>query len=391
MPETLTDHLLEYTRTLCPVCLQVVDGHIVERGGKVYMRRFCKEHGLKEGIVSGDVNIYTEAAAFNKPGTAPVSFGAPIKNGCPYDCGLCAEHKQHTCLALAEVTNACNMRCPTCFASSGSGDFKDLATIERMITTFTSHETNPEVLMLSGGEPTIHPQILEIIDLARSKGVTWVVVNTNGKRIAREEEFAAQLAERKVWLYFQFDGFKPETGLKIRGEADLIDMKLKTLEVCEKVNLPAIAVMTVEEGVNDDEIGAVCEFVLKSSIVKGVCYQPVFHSGRHDGHFNPMSRLTLADVVHRIVDQTHGTFKVRDFIPDPCPYPTCGSTTYVYANGADTLVLPRMVDVHTYLNYAKNRAVPATRAPGMPPPACPRARSRSPRPRAHRSRTTGAS
>jgi hypothetical protein len=179
----MADHLLEYTRTLCPDCLQVVDGHVVERGGNVYMRRFCPTHGMREGIISGDVNMYTDAAQYNKPGTRPLRFGATVRNGCPYDCGLCSEHKQHTCLALVEVTNACNMRCPTCFASSGVGEFKDLETIDSMITTFTSHETNPEVLMISGGEPPIHPQIIEIVELAKARGVKWVVVNTNGKRV----------------------------------------------------------------------------------------------------------------------------------------------------------------------------------------------------------------
>ncbi len=352
------DHLIEVTRTLCPDCLQVVDGQVVEREGKAYLRRRCPTHGIREGIVSGDVAMYTEAAQYNKPGTMPVKFGAPVRNGCPYDCGLCAEHKQHTCLALIEVTNACNMRCPTCFASSGVGDYLDLDTITRMIETFVSHETNPEVLMLSGGEPTIHPEILRIVEIAKERGVKWVVINTNGKKIAGNEAFARRLAERKVWLYLQFDGFKPETGLRIRGERDLLEDKLRCVETCEKVDLPAIAVMTVEEGVNDDEIGAVCEFVLRSPILKGVCYQPVFHAGRHDGHFNPMTRITLADVVHRLVEQTNGKFRIRDFIPDPCPYPTCGSTTYVYADPEKPMVLPRMVDVHTYLNYAQNRTVP---------------------------------
>jgi uncharacterized radical SAM superfamily Fe-S cluster-containing enzyme len=352
------DHLLEVTRTLCPDCLQVVDGQVVERDGRAVLRRRCPVHGLREGVVSGDAALYMEASAYNKPGTSPLSFAAPVKNGCPYDCGLCSEHKQHTCLALIEITNACNMRCPTCFASSGEGDFKDLASIEKMIESFTTRESNPEVLMISGGEPTIHPRILEVVDLARRKGVRWVVVNTNGKRIARDEPFARALAERRVWLYLQFDGFKEETGLKIRGERDLIDVKLRTLDVCARVDLPVIAVMTVERGVNDDEIGAVCEMMLGSEIVKGLCYQPVFHAGRHDGHFDPMTRLTLADVLRKLVEQTGGKFTIRDFIPDPCPYPTCGSTTYVYADRERPLVLPRLVDVHTYLNYAQNRTVP---------------------------------
>lgn len=353
---------LELTRTLCPVCLKVVDGQVITRDKRVYMRRFCKEHGISEGMISSDVALYTKAAEFNKPGTEPLKFLAEAKQGCPYDCGICPEHKQHTCLAIIEVTNACNMRCPTCFASSGSGDFLDMATIEKMVGTFVSCEAKPDTIMISGGEPTIHPDILDIISMIRSMGIKHVVLNTNGKRIARDQKFAEELAILRPVIYLQFDGFNSEAALKIRGEPDLVQTKVRCLQMCEELDLTVILVMTAEENVNTDEIGAVAKLLFVFKSVKGVVYQPVIHSGRHEGGFNPMTRMTLADVVHELVEQSDGLFRVEDFIPDPCPFPTCGSTTYIYIDGNDIKILPRLVNIQDYLHYIENRTSPDPQA-----------------------------
>ncbi|MFN3485741.1 MAG: radical SAM protein [Planctomycetota bacterium] len=361
MSESL-DLLLELTRTLCPTCLKVVDGQVVSRRGKVYMRRRCPEHGVSEGLISGDVAIHQKAQEFNKPGTRPLKFATEVQKGCPYDCGLCPEHKQHTCLAILEVTNACNMRCPTCFSSSGPGDFLELKTIRDMVDAFVSSEAAPEALMISGGEPSIHPRILEILELVRQKGVRYPILNTNGKRVARDTRFVRRLGELGVTLYLQFDGFRSSTYRALRGESDLFQIKKRALEHCRELKLGVILVMTVEAGVNEDEIGAVAAFGLHEPSVKGIVYQPVFHCGRHEAAFDPMNRITLADVVHRLVEQTGGLFRVSDLIPDPCPYPTCGSTTYVYIDGGRVEVLPRLVDVSEYLNYLQNRTLPDERA-----------------------------
>lgn len=147
----------ELTRSICPECKAVIDAQIIIRSGKVYMRKRCPVHGWFEGIISSDAEMYVGSVRFNKPGTLPLDFSTEVNNGCPLDCGLCPEHKQHICLALIEVNTACNLNCPVCFANAGIGYSLTLEQVETMLDRFVETEGNPEVVQFSGSEPTIPP------------------------------------------------------------------------------------------------------------------------------------------------------------------------------------------------------------------------------------------
>ena len=179
----------ELTRSICPECRRVVDAHILLRDNKVYMRKRCPEHGIFEGLVYGDARAYTANARFNKPGTIPLGFSTEIRHGCPHDCGLCPDHQQHVCLGIIEVNSACNMECPLCFANAGAGFNLTLEEVEGMLDHLVETEGHPEVVQFSGGEPSIHPQIIEMIRAAKQRQIMYVMLNTNGKRIAEDDAF----------------------------------------------------------------------------------------------------------------------------------------------------------------------------------------------------------
>jgi uncharacterized radical SAM superfamily Fe-S cluster-containing enzyme len=161
----------ELTRNICPECKAVIDAQIIIRDNKVFMRKRCPDHGWFEGIISSDAEMYVDSIKFNKPGTLPLEFSTEVKNGCPLDCGLCPEHKQHICLALIEVNTACNLNCPICFANAGPGFSLTMEQVEGMLDRFVETEGDPEVVQFSGGEPTIHPQILDMIQAAQDRGI----------------------------------------------------------------------------------------------------------------------------------------------------------------------------------------------------------------------------
>jgi hypothetical protein len=201
----------ELTRTICPECRRVLDGHVLIRDNKVYMRKRCPDHGTFEGLVYGDAQLYTNSAKFNKPGTIPVEFSAEVKDGCPHDCGLCPDHQQHACLGIIEVNSACDMACPLCFAEAGPGFNLTLEEVEDILDHYVKAEGNPQVVQFSGGEPSIHPQIIPMMKAAQERGIPNVMLNTNGKRIATDDRFLAELADVRPNIYFQFDGFASET------------------------------------------------------------------------------------------------------------------------------------------------------------------------------------
>jgi len=299
--------------------------------------------------------MYTHAQQFNKPGTKPLHFATDTLKGCPYDCGLCPEHKQHTCVGIIEVTDACNLRCPTCFAVSEGHNFRSLEEIENMLNTFVKGEAQPQVVQFSGGEPTIHPRIVDAIRLAKSKGIQHVLLNTNGVRVANDPEFVKALTETRPVVYLQFDGFRTQTYRTLRG-ADLLETKMEALERLTAARINVVLVATVQRRVNEDEFGALVDFALRHDAVKGLVFQPTFYSGRYPD-FDPLDVVTLPDIVKGIAAQSTYDLRTSDFTPIPCCYPTCGSAAYIYVENGVVTPLNRIVKVEDYLDYFKNRAV----------------------------------
>ena len=347
----------ELTRSICPTCRRVIDAQILLRDNKVFMRKRCPEHGVFEALVYGDAQAYVAAAKFNKPGTIPLQYSTPIAHGCPHDCGLCADHQQHVCLGIIEVNSACNMDCPLCFANAGPGYNLTLDEVEGILDHFVATEGNPQVVQFSGGEPTIHPQIIPMIRAAKERGIPHVMINTNGKRIASDDSFLEKLAELRPSIYFQFDGFAAETYRFIRGEPDILPEKLRALDRLAAIGCDVILVPAIERGVNEHEVGQIVRFGLDHPAVRGINFQPAFHAGRFGAH-DPLQRMTIPDILKLIAEQTEGLFTVADFVPVPCCFPTCNAVTYAYVDGDTVTPLPRILDVDDYLDYITNRVVP---------------------------------
>ena len=346
----------ELTRSVCPKCLETIDAQILLKDGRVIMRKRCPAHGWFEALISSDAEMYLASLPYNKPGTMPLGYSTEVVDGCPRDCGLCPEHKQHTCLGLIEVNSHCNLDCPICFADAQPGFSLTMEQVERMLDRFIELEGDPEVVQFSGGEPTIHPEILPMLRMATDKGIKVVMLNTNGIRIARDDRFLAELADISPAVYLQFDGFSTQTHQAIRGK-DLLPTKLEALDRLAQAKLDVVLVPAIEKGVNHDEIGDIVRFGIEHAAVRGIAFQPVTHSGRFIA-FDPLDRETVADVIHGIAEQTDGMFVESDFIPVPCCHPTCRSATYAYVENGQVTPLPRVVEVDKYLDYVTNRTLP---------------------------------
>ena len=347
----------ELTRSICPECKTLIDAQIIIRANKVYMRKRCPQHGWFEGLISSDAEMYVDSIKFNKPGTLPLQHTTEVVDGCPMDCGLCPEHKQHICLAIIEVNTGCNLNCPICFANAGPGYSLTMEQVESMLDRFVETEGNPEVVQFSGGEPTLHPRILDMVQAAQDRGIGHVMINTNGVRIARDDRFLEGLARLRAGhlLPVRRAGGLHLQGHKGRGPAG---------DEAEGPG-PAGPGRTGRgpgggggAGRQRPRGGAVLKFGLEHPAVRGVIFQPVTHVGRHID-FDPMARMTIPDVIHGIVDQTGGLFTLKDFVPVPCCFPTCQVNSYVLTDGSEVLPLPRFLDVDKYLDYITNRAFPS--------------------------------
>lgn len=346
----------DLARSLCPHCRRLLDAQVLIRDNKVFMRKRCPDHGLFEGLIYSDAEMYASAMRSNRPGTMPLQFSAEVKDGCPFDCGLCPEHKQHACLGIIEVNTACNLHCPVCFADAGPGYNLTLSEVERMLDRFVECEGVGEVIQFSGGEPSIHPEIIPMLQSAKRRPIKYIMLNTNGVRLATDDGFLADMEEIGPTIYLQFDGLSPETSLALRGE-DMVATKLRALDRLASAGLNAVLVAAIERGVNEHEIGPLLKFGLDHPAVRGIVYQPVTHTGRHPS-FDPLQRMTIPDVIKALVSQTGGRLVIQDFVPVLCCFPTCTSVTYLYVDERSITPLPRLLKVENYLDYLSNRTIP---------------------------------
>ena len=307
--------------SICSTCYQRVDAKIVFEDGRVFMIKRCAEHGVEKVLLADDVDYYRRCReVFIKPPEMPVRYNTPVKWGCPYDCGLCTDHEQHSCLTLVELTDHCNLQCPICYAASGPGrpGYRSLAEIGRMLDAVVANEGEPDVVQLSGGEPTLHPDFFAVLDLAKARPIKHLMVNTNGLRIAQDPAFAERLAAYLPGfeIYLQFDSFQADALKALRG-ADLRRVREAALERLNRLGVSTTLVVTLKKGLNDGEIGRIIDYAIQQPCVRGVTFQPIQAAGRLEGFDPATDRLTLTEVRRRILEQS-ALFKPEDVIPVPC-------------------------------------------------------------------------
>ena len=308
----------ESTNSLCPLCLQRIPAKVILRDQQVFLLKYCPVHGEQCEILEESADYHLRKRQYDKPGTV-AKIHTQVEKGCPFDCGTCPQHNQHACIGLIEITNKCNLHCPLCYADAGEGSFLPLETIIAMMDFFQeSEDGQAEILQISGGEPTMHPEIESIIRLAKTKQFKYVMLNTNGIRIAEDEGFVKSLQQFAggFEVYLQFDGFKDSTYLKLRGQ-NLLAKKLKALENLSRYKIPTTLVASISKGLNDSELGQLFAFALKHPYVRGINFQPTAFFGRSNQDIKE-HRITLSGILQGLASQSSGMLKMDDFIPLPC-------------------------------------------------------------------------
>ncbi len=318
-------HLLSATESVCPVCLHRIQAVREQQGDTVYLVKQCPDHGsFRTAIWRGTVPFSTWLRP-KKP-SAPRQPMTDIHEGCPFDCGLCADHGQHTCTALIEITNRCNLGCPVCFASAGTVSPATEPSLDRIGFLYDRvlQASGPCNIQISGGEPTVRDDLADIIALGRRKGFAFVQLNTNGLRLAATPDYARSLKDAGLSsVFLQFDGVSSAAHIALRGR-DLRAIKEQALIHCAAAGLAVVLVPTLIPGVNTGEIGAIIETGLRfAPTVRGVHFQPVSYFGRFPHPPQDNARLTLPEVLELIEVQTNGAIRPEHFAPPSCEHALC--------------------------------------------------------------------
>ncbi|WP_292941698.1 radical SAM protein [Novosphingobium sp.] len=307
------------TTSLCETCLELVPAKVIIEAGSVYYLKRCPAHGVQKTLISDDLAYWRGQKDWLKPGDRPLTAQTRTEAGCPFDCGLCPDHEQHSCLAIVEINSACNLACPVCFADAENvhGAHLPLSVIEGMLDALVESEGESDLVQLSGGEPTIHPQFFEVLDAVKRRPIRHVMINTNGVRIAQDPAFVERLASYapRLEVYLQFDSLNDEALVNLRG-ARLSRVRQAALEALERVGLSTTLVAVVKRGVNDGEIADIVNHALEWKCVRGVTFQPVQDAGRNEGFDGKANRMLITQIRREVVKA--GVFAAEDMIPLPC-------------------------------------------------------------------------
>ena len=336
--------LLKSVRAVCPRCFaedpgfdpqfpdDICDGHLVDRAGVVYLRRFCRRgHGEVWSLYEEDAELWRYLQQWRVP-TRSINpdtqtlFPAPTG----YEHGLGPAHLQHSCIYLLDITTQCNLACPACFTSSSPAGSLYLSldhAVHAVETAIAREGGRLDVVMLSGGEPTIHPQIAALIERLATLPITRVLLNTNGIRIANEDKFLDLLRRfrDRLEVYLQYDGPSAATSMALRG-VDLRETKARAIERLSGARVFTTLVMTVTLA-NEHEVVAVLDTCFATPYVGGAMFQPIFASGRSPA-VDPMRRVSTTGVLRRIEAQSGYGARAHDLIALPCSHPDCCSIGY---------------------------------------------------------------
>ncbi len=347
---------LGLTQSLCPECREVVPAKVIARGKRVYFRKQCPQHGVREDFICSDVARY-DLVETSLPAKLPQRTNAEPVLGCPLDCGLCSEHEQHTCIAVLEITDGCNLTCPMCYAGSEPGRrHRSLEEVQKQIDTIVATEGRVEVVQLSGGEPTLHPQLLEAIDYALARPIDYVMINTNGIRLANDHALVEALAKNRdrIEIYLQFDALDDDAIRQLRGQPGLLETKLRALENLGAAGLNVTLVAALQGGVNDSAAADLVAFAAKHKQVTGLSFQPATYSGRYVLPEALEQRITFPDVIDSIAFDPRNAFGAEDFVPLPCAHPNCHWISLAARDGDRLLPLTQFVDARANLDLLAN-------------------------------------
>lgn len=334
----MTKRVLQQSQSLCPVCLRVLDAEYVDEGDMVFLCKTCPQHGEFRTPAWRQVAGVADFLAWQRA-RLPAYPAQPATNkqqGCPYDCGLCPDHTQHTCTGLIEITQRCNLHCPVCYAAAGQDHAPadpSLAVLEQQMRALFTASGACNV-QLSGGEPTMRDDVPAIIALAKAQGLGLVQVNSNGLRLGTEQGYAASLKAAGLdSVYLQWDGTEERIFERMRGRACL-GVKHAALQACREAGLGVVLVATVARGINDHNVGALLRFaVAQGAVVRGLHLQPVASFGRFPWALPAAPRLTLPELMLALEQQSAGMVQAAHFHAPSCEHSLC-SFSAVYARDA---------------------------------------------------------
>jgi 7,8-dihydro-6-hydroxymethylpterin dimethyltransferase len=315
------------TRSLCAQCTRPVDARIVFREGGVWLEKHCPDHGDASARVASSAEWYLDALSFSSPARPPEG-GTPPARGCPFDCGPCAMHQQRSALPVVPITSACNLDCPVCYTHNrNEAPFAITRDAFAQVLGDLAARGELDIINFTGGEPTLHPELPDLLRMARRAGVQRLTVSTNGLRLV-DEALVRELADVDARIVLSLDTFDDAVDRALVG-ATTVQTKLRALDLLERHGVTTTILPAIAAGYNDRDVGPLFDLVLARPNVCSLELHTVAFTGDRGAAFPRAARITTPDL-HRLLDaHSAGAVRASDFVPSPLAHPHCYSICYL--------------------------------------------------------------
>jgi uncharacterized radical SAM superfamily Fe-S cluster-containing enzyme len=339
----VSERLLHTTTSLCRTCKEAVPAKVIARAsGEVWMAKTCAAHGDQEVRLSTNATWYEQTRASKQQFAPPRVVKKEVEHGCPFDCGPCTSHTQKVRLPVVTITSACNLDCPICYVHNKNDDayhmpIEDFALILEHLRT--DHGGELDIINLTGGEPTLHPRLFDMLAMARAAGIHRVTVCSNGIRLAKDEAFVRRLGEYGARIALSFDTFDPHTDQLLQG-AQMLAIKLQCMELCEKHGVDVTLIPVMTRGVNEHEVGQILDFAMRRSTVRHVEVHTMTFTGQSGVTFQRSGRISMFEVLEEIEKHTNGLVTASDFVSSPCAHPLCYQIAYLLVDPSGGAPIP---------------------------------------------------
>lgn len=342
-----TDRLLGETTSLCRVCKRSVPARSYERAGTIVLRKQCPSHGDQETLISSNADWYHKVMAMPANLESPIGERKPVSQGCPFDCGPCQSHEQRVHLPVVPITSACNLDCPICYThNKNDGAYHmGLDEMRAILEHLKRRAPDQRIINITGGEPTLHPQFVELIEMCRDAGIHRVTISTHGLTFIKNEAMVARLAELSARVILSFDSFDEQVNTVMLG-GKFGGPKMRALELLEKYEVATTLLPVLARGMNDHEIARIVDMALHKDFIRSVEFHPMTFTGQSGADFNRSARYTTYDALVDLQVQTGGHLRIDDFVPAPVAHPLCYQVCYLLRlSDGWYLPLTRIMDV----------------------------------------------
>ncbi len=342
-------------RSMCRSCRAVVPARVFFQEGKVWQQNLCPCGNSQPALIAADKDWYLENILRPISDRSPLKLSHPLKNGCPHDCGPCAWHATPCQLPVISVTNACNLGCPICFTYNRPDRtyFMSVEEMERTVDWIIASSDRVDLINITGGEPTLHPRILDLLRCCKRPEIGRITMNSNGLRLAEDPDLCEQLAALGAYVILSFNTFDPKTALLLHGK-DVVEEKLQAIENLTRAGVKITLLYVMMRDTNENALAGILDLIRTNDQILSLTVQTMTYTGQGGGYWPLRQPIPVDEAARMVCQQSGGAFVFSDFLPRPSSHPLCYLTCYVLKSGRTFLPFARFAPAEKILSLMKD-------------------------------------